>query len=198
MAISHNIKQPQFLETIVIKMDILFENFLNTLAYRYYPKKLNESSEEYFISKQRKNFLKLLGKWNSFMNEDFNKLIFELNKTLDYSLTINNCFNNFPCFQIEIIRNKELFQTTNIYISFFIPFYHIVNLNGDLNTGKINFNYKICPEINNKTKGIIKRNINYSQFPTALLNKNIPKLEVRENFDYKGAFFTDNYRISFF
>lgn len=179
-------------------MDGLFENFLNTISYNYYPKGLHESSEEYFNSPERNNFLKLLDRWDNFMKNDLKKLILELDKNLEYDLIINDCAHNFPCFMIEIIRDKKLFYTTTIYISFFIPFYHIVDLTGNLISQKVEHQYDIDSKLDKIVQKIIKKNINYSKFPECFLKKTIPDIKISENFNYTSAFFTENYRISFF
>lgn len=179
-------------------MKDLFEDFLITNAYYYYPKNINESDLYFDETIERKNFLKLLGKWTDFENDKLNSLILNLRNLLGLEILLNESDRNFPSFMLEIILNKKSYNTINIYISFFIPFYHVVELKGSVEERKIYSNIKLNDEI----AGIINKEIheilNYNAFPLQYLEKTIPNLIINEEFNFKQAFFTDCYRISFF
>ncbi|CAM1360088.1 hypothetical protein TOREUM_20236 [Tenacibaculum litoreum] len=179
-------------------MKDLFEHFLITSAYHYYPKNINESDLYFDETIERKNFLKLLEKWTYFENDKLNRLAINLRNLLGLEVLLNESDRNFPSFMLEIILNKKSYNTINIYISFFIPFYHIVELKGSLEKRKIYSNVKL----NDKIEGIINKEINeilnYNAFPLQYLEETIPDLTINEEFNFRKAFFTDCYRISFF
>ena len=178
----------------------LFENFLNTVAYTYYPKNLHQADELYFDSKERNAYLKLYYNWKLW-EVQLEQFLNELKKEIDpKSISVNQTCSNFPCFEVEIFINKNEHEhkVLTIYISFLIPCYHIVNLNGDRKTGVIKSDFNISKKIYELVTFQMKEIFNYIIFPNAILNNKIPQLIVTENFNYFKAFFTDGYRIAYF
>lgn len=175
----------------------LFINFLNSIAYYYYPKGLHESDNSYGNSEQRKNYLVLHDSWNGLKTEIESVILLLKDKIRGSDLIINGTSNNTPCYEIEILleTNEKEKSVIVIYISLFIPFYHIVRLSSDLR-GRIRYSFDIPEEVDTVSSKVIHEFLGYQKFPETLLNHQIPYLKVCSNFDYLRAFFTDGYRVA--
>lgn len=174
----------------------LLKNFLDRTAYFYYARGLHESDPMYLNTIEYENFINLHSKWNN-QNKEFQLVLRELRCKFDDNIVIENgTSNKTPCYEIEICfeNSNSRKKVITIYISLFIPFYHIVSLfKVKNNLTKYDFN------INNDIEVIISvilKRIGYSKFPHEIINHKIPDLFLTEDFDYKSAFFTDYYRFA--
>lgn len=178
----------------------LIENILNNIAYYYYPKNLHESDELFLNSIKSKRFLELFNNWSEY-EKQLKQLLNTLEEKIDPKfILVNETGRHFPSFEIEILNenNVNKLSVTKIYISFLIPFYHIVNLTGNKKTAVINSGFIIKPMFNQLIEKEMKESFNYIKLPNQLLKNKIPNLIVNEGFNYLNAFFTDGYRINNF
>lgn len=175
----------------------LIKNFLEAVAYYYYPKNLHESDPKYFESNEYQNYLDLHGKWGRFM-EDFDLVLNEIANHFHNRIVLANATtaNHIPCYQIEIVLNEDGHKkdVVSVFVSMFIPFYHIVRLKQS-SEGLVTNDFTIPDEVDNFIENVMRNKLFYHKFPEELLNQKIRDLEVSEDFTFMSAFFTDYYRV---
>ena len=176
----------------------LLQNVLNNIAYYYYPKNMHESSSQYMHSIEHKNYLALHTQWKNLM-VDLDPIIKDFKNNLkDSHLIVNGTTSNHPCYELEVLisSNECKTEVVLVYLSMFIPFFHIVLLERRTGSNEISFNFDVPEETETIITNIISENIKYQKFPNELLGYEIPNLKVHSDFNYLKAFFTDGYRIA--
>ena len=176
----------------------LFTNFLNSIAYYYYPKNLHESDIEYMTTEEHKKYLGLHSSWSHFKN-GITPLVTKIREEAEImSIIVNGTANNTPCYEIELLQksDEKRIVAIVIYISMFIPFYHVSLLEKSRTDNTISTSFDIPSNFEQKISRILRDFLNYNRFPSELIKNKIPMLEVNSNFDYLKAFFTDCYRIA--
>lgn len=194
----------------------MFNFFLNTIAYLYYPKNLYATDEMFNKTPETQAYLNLFSKMN---NSFFKDQLLVLERTLkkkypQKKINVNQCVITLPCYQIEIAheKNHDFLQVTTIFISLFIPFYHIINLTlniqgikqekekfGNSIENHLETNYNFDTNMYDFLKLNMKEIFKYNEFPNEFLACKIPEVFVHNPFEelnYLNAFFTDGYRIS--
>jgi len=159
---------------------------------------LDESNPDYFRTNQYKNYKELYSKWDK-LKEDINPVTKSFDNHFGtHNLVVNGVANHTPSYHLEILlsKNKAYKTVVSIYISMFIPFYHIVLLKENLKTSKVEFDYNLPTEIGDFSRKVILEKLSFQEFPTSLLSYKIPELIVRSDFNYFNAFFTDWYRVA--
>ncbi|WP_411030633.1 hypothetical protein [Spongiimicrobium sp. 3-5] len=177
----------------------IFKNILNSVAYYYYPKFLHESDDSYQKTREYGNYILLHNNWKNFKGE-LKPLIDEIkNGSIGHlSLIFNGTPNNTPCYEIELLlqSNAESKKVIVLYLSMFVPFYHLVLLEREDSTNQIVSSTDIPKDLEKKVAEAVKKTLCFQKFPEDILHCSIPDLEVSSEFNYLTAFFTDWYRIA--
>lgn len=179
---------------------MLFANFLNTIAYLYYPKDKSIFDLDYNDTIEYSRFIKKVHLCHSSNHELVLFLKKINNKIKPLSIVELKMGSNFPSYNFQIILNSSKMNVISIYISHLIPFFHIRQLEGSINfdRGKIfvnkDYSFEVLALVN-LIKKELNENLFYYEFPDDKLLKTIPKIRTEENFTYLNAFFIDYYRI---
>ncbi len=159
---------------------------------------MHETNNSYVNTKEHRNYLELHDNWGKF-KEELQPVLESIKDNIVVSgIIVNGTANNTPCYEIELLleSTKEAKSVIVIFISMFIPFYHIVSLKANKSNNQLISSVVIPKEIEVKISGIMKEKLQYHKFPNNLLDCQIPNLEVYSDFSYTTAFFADGYRIA--
>ncbi len=177
----------------------LFENFLNNTVYQYFPKHLYEADEQYCASNEFKEHLRLRRDTWNLSHEPLRKF----SKEIRFSLNLNQSMVNegvhggsSHVIQFMLESNNDYCKVLVVYISFMIPYYHIVILTYDRQAKSTASNYKIDSELGQIMHEKMKDIFEFHMFPVNYVNYRFPDLIVYDGFTALNAFFTDYYRIN--
>ncbi|WP_452220303.1 hypothetical protein [Lacinutrix salivirga] len=181
---------------------MLFENYLNTISYLYYPKGKSIFDIDYNDSLEAKRYLEKTN-YNNSNNTEFNLFLKKLeNKIRPLSITEFKMGLTFPSYNFQIVLDcyKSKINVLSIYISHLIPYYHICLLEGnndvDYNKVTLKESYSFDTiKLVELIKNEITNNLFYYEFPKQFLLKKASNIRSEEKFTYLNAFFIDHYRI---
>lgn len=179
---------------------MLFENFLNTISYFYYPKDKSIFDLDYNDSIEYKRYLEKVYT-NHSSNDELILFLKKLNEKIKpLSIAEFKMGSNFPSYNFQIILDSNKLNVISVYISHLIPFFHIRQLEGSVNFNRseisVNKDYSVqVLALVNLIKNELNQNLFYYEFPDDKILKMIPKIRTEENFTYLNAFFIDYYRI---
>ncbi|QBN19254.1 hypothetical protein [Flavobacterium nackdongense] len=180
---------------------MLIENFLNNIAYLYYPKDKSIFDLDYNDTTEHRLYMKKVYLNHSCDDDELVLFLKKLNEKIKpLSIVEFKMGSNFPSYNFQIILDSNKSNVISVYISHLIPFFHIRQLEGNINLNKseisINKDYSgQVLDLVNLIKNELNQNIFYYEFPDDKLLKTIPKIRTEENFTYFNAFFIDYYRI---
>lgn len=177
---------------------MLFEDFLNTISYFYYPKDKSVFDIDYNDRLEVKRYLEKVNLYNSNKSE-FTLFLKNLGEKINpLSIVEFNMGLNFPSYNFQIVLdlNTSKMNVLSIYVSHLIPFFHLCQLEG--NNKKVYVNNIYSSEVStivNIIKNEITSRLFFYEFPRDILLKEVPNIRIEENFTYLNAFFIDSYRI---
>ena len=157
---------------------MLFENFLNTISYFYYPKDKSIFDLDYNDSVEFKRYIDKVH-FNNLQNNEVRFFFEKLEEKIFPLLTVEfKMGSNSPSYNFQIIleSNNSTMSVVSIYISHLIPFFHVCQLEGinDIHRKDVIINTVYSPEVYaliNLIKTELTNELIYYEFPNHILLK---------------------------